>query len=90
MSQNLEARIHGHQPRLPLVEVDPPLPDTTSSDHDTVTEVEWRLDEHTRMVGRMGIAAARARLQASGGHRSAESKGGARHDGTGRSPSRAA
>jgi len=71
MSQNLEARIRGHQPPLPLVDAEPPddatatldadAPDTVA--HDAVTDAEWRLDEHTRMVGRMGIASARAHLK---------------------------
>ncbi len=61
MSQNLEARIRGHQPPLPLVDVSPHDDPTATSD--AGTEAEWRLDEHTRMVGRMGIAAARAQLR---------------------------
>lgn len=61
MSQNTEARKHGLQPPLPLVDADvgtgePPPPDS---------DAEWRLDEHTRDVGRRGIAAARARLRSS-------------------------
>ncbi|MGD0882430.1 MAG: hypothetical protein ABSB09_12760 [Acidimicrobiales bacterium] len=71
MSQNLEARIRGHQPPLPLVDAEPPddtttaaaAPDTDTGATDAVTDAEWRLDEHTRLVGRMGIAAARAHLK---------------------------
>lgn len=73
MSQNLEARIRGHQPPLPLVDAVAPLDATTApgtgtdsdtdSDSDADADTEWRLDEHTRMVGRMGIAAARAQLR---------------------------
>ena len=67
MSQNLEARIHGHQPPLPLVEamVEAAVEADGDGPPEPRTDAEWRLDEHTRMVGRMGIAAARARLRSS-------------------------
>jgi hypothetical protein len=61
MSQNSETRIRGHQPRLPLVDADPGTVAPVERDGDATTE--WRLDEHTRMVGRLGIAAARAHLR---------------------------
>jgi hypothetical protein len=67
MSQNPEARMHGHQPTLPLV--DPVM--AAEEDVPSDNEAEWHLDEHTREVGRLGIAAARARLRAS----STESRG---------------
>ena len=71
MSHRTEARIHGHQPPLPLVE--------TSDDNRSPTvsgpDAEWRLDEHTREVGRLGIAAARAALRA--GSRSGSASGAA-------------
>ncbi len=44
------------QPELPLDEVSAPPSGNPSG--------EWRLDEHTRRVGRAGVAAARARLTA--------------------------
>ena len=53
MSQNLEARMHGPQPPLPLVVPDDPTDVPTAPD----VEAEWRLDEHTREVGRQGIVA---------------------------------
>ena len=64
MSQNLETRIRGLQPQLPLLDAEPsaePPPEVTGGaalDEDR----DWRLDDHTREVGRLGIAAARARL----------------------------
>jgi hypothetical protein len=73
MSQNLEARIRGLQPPLPLVDpVDAPDPAAPAD-----PDAEWRLDEHTREVGRRGIAEARARLRPSGV---------AAHTGAGRPP----
>lgn len=62
MSQNIEARMYGHQPPLPLVVE--PTPDPVN-DPGSGGDVEWKLDEHTRFVGLMGIAAARARLRSS-------------------------
>ena len=59
MSQNPDARTYGHQPRLPLVEAE----SSTGTERSADEQAEWRLDEHTRLVGRMGIAAARARLR---------------------------
>ena len=38
------------------------LPDASSSD-DEAAEVSWELDEHTRSVGRQGLAAARQALR---------------------------
>ena len=58
MSQNTEARMHPLQPPLPLVEPEA-APDASPS----TAEADWHLDEHTREVGRRGIAAARARLR---------------------------
>jgi hypothetical protein len=53
-------RDHGygraHQPALPLDEPSPP---------GRAPAVDWRLDEHTRLVGRAGVAAARAALTSS-------------------------
>jgi hypothetical protein len=63
MSQNPVAHVRGLQPQLPLPEIEPSVsPDTAGDD-----EPEWRLDEHTRRVGRQGIAAARARLRSASG-----------------------
>jgi hypothetical protein len=63
MSQNPVAHVRGLQPQLPLPEIEPSVsPDTTDDD-----EPEWRLDEHTRQVGRQGIASARARLRSASG-----------------------
>lgn len=61
MSQNTEARMRGLQPTLPLVD---PV-EATGSDAGSDHEAEWHLDEHTREVGRLGIAAARAALRGS-------------------------
>jgi hypothetical protein len=66
MSQNIEARIRGLQPQLPLL--DPDLDgagraDDAPSDEDR----DWHLDEHTREIGRRGIAAARAQLRTATG-----------------------
>ena len=86
MSQNPEIRIRGHQPRLPLVDADAG-PGGPEAD----VEAEWRLDEHTRMVGRMGIAAARARLRSTSTapRRSGPGRG-TDPDPSGRAPGRAA
>ncbi|HEX7443728.1 MAG TPA: hypothetical protein VF320_07575 [Acidimicrobiales bacterium] len=66
MSQNLEARIRRLQPQLPLLVADPdevaPV-DAVPVDQDR----DWQLDEHTRRVGRRGIAAARAHLRSAAG-----------------------
>jgi len=66
MSQNHEARIRGLQPQLPLLDADA---DEAGKIHDTPSDVdrEWRLDAHTREVGRRGIAAARAHLRSATG-----------------------
>jgi len=61
MSQNHEARTYGLQPPLPLVDPDE-VPAGASPSH---AGADWRLDEHTREIGRRGIAAARAALHAS-------------------------
>ena len=53
--------MHGLQPALPLV--DPVV--ATEEDDPSGHETEWHLDEHTREVGRLGIAAARAALHTS-------------------------
>jgi len=63
MSQNTETRKHGLQPPLPLVDADGGTAEPAPAGFDA----EWRLDEHTRDVGRRGIAAARARLHSSSG-----------------------
>ena len=41
---------------------------TTKNVEQFITDqpVDWRLDEHTRLLGRQGIAAARARLELCG------------------------
>jgi hypothetical protein len=95
MSKDLESRVRGGQPPLPLVEAPPPpgapaggSADGTPADGDA----EWRLDEHTRLVGRQGIAAARALLRSSPGRSGAGRPARPPSDaGTGRrSPGRAA
>jgi len=53
--------MHGLQPTLPLIDPVVATEENVPSD----TDAEWHLDEHTREVGRMGIAAARARLRSS-------------------------
>ena len=87
MSQNLEARIRGLQPPLPLVDPgDAPDPAAPAD-----ADAEWRLDEHTREVGRRGIAAARARLRAPAGTPRRGGSGRGSPTGTpGRAPGRAA
>jgi hypothetical protein len=86
MSQNLEARMRGLQPPLPLVDpVD--APDSVAP---ADTDAEWRLDEHTREVGRRGIADARARLRSSPGATRPGSGRGSAADRTRNTPGRAA
>jgi hypothetical protein len=68
MSQNLEARLVGLQPQLPLVEADPDHSGRTGypgrTDHSVPDEEpDWHLDQRTREIGRRGIAAARAHLR---------------------------
>jgi len=63
MSNDTEAREYGPQPPLPLVDADGGTAGPVPPDSDA----EWRLDEHTRDIGRRGIAAARARLRSSSG-----------------------
>jgi len=66
MSQNLETRIHGLQPQLPLLAVD--ADESTPVKEAPVDEDrDWHLDEQTRQVGRRGIAAARAHLRSAAG-----------------------
>jgi hypothetical protein len=87
MSQNLDARLHGLQPPLPLVDPEDDTTGPTASGPDA----EWRLDEHTREVGRRGIAAARARLRAPAGTPRRGGSGRGSPTGTpGRAPGRAA
>jgi hypothetical protein len=60
MRKTAQDRMLGLQAPLPLVD-----PDGSGDDHPTAgDDAEWRLDEHTREVGRRGIAEARARLEA--------------------------
>ena len=63
MSQNPVAHVRGLQPQLPLPEIEPTVSPVAAGDD----EPEWRLDEHTRQVGRQGIASARARLRSASG-----------------------
>lgn len=69
MSQNLEARIRGLQPQLPLVDVDRAEagPGDDARPSAAAEQRDWQLDEHTREVGRRGIAAARAHLRNAAG-----------------------
>jgi len=76
----------GIQPRLPLIEPDPGPVEPSPADGDA----EWRLDEHTRVVGRLGIAAARARLRSPTGHPRPGPGRGTDPDGSARAPGRAA
>jgi hypothetical protein len=83
MSQNPPARMHGLQTPLPLVD---PEEDAATR---AAADAEWRLDDHTREVGRRGIAEARARLAAA--RRGGRGRGGGPSEGTpGRAPGRAA
>jgi hypothetical protein len=87
MSQNPEARLYGLQPTLPLVEPVVAVEEQVPSDSDA----EWHLDEHTREVGRLGIAAARAQLHASSRRTRANGTvGGTSPDSGRRAPGRAA
>ena len=86
MDKNPEARMYGLQPALPLV--DPPVP---AEDDRSDNDAEWHLDEHTREVGRLGIAAARACLRASStGTRRNGTGPGSRPDSGRNAPGRAA
>ena len=76
MSTNDDTRTLGLQLPLPLLDDDPapgPVavpdldPDAVDRTGDGDNDVSWRLDEHTRQVGRRGIAEARARLRAGSG-----------------------
>jgi len=86
MSQHPPARIHGLQTPLPLVDPVTPPGDRPPADADA----EWRLDEHTREVGRRGIAEARARLHAASAARHAGHDSGPSDGTTRRAPGRAA
>jgi hypothetical protein len=81
MSTNDDTRTLGLQLPLPMLDADPapgpvavpdldPRADARTDDERTDDErgdAGWRLDEHTRQVGRRGIAEARARLRAGSG-----------------------
>jgi len=77
MSTNDDTRTLGLQLPLPLLDADPApgpvaVPDLDPDAVDRAVDGQdadpgWRLDEHTRQVGRRGIAEARARLRASSG-----------------------
>jgi hypothetical protein len=70
MSTTPEADTRVRQLPLPLPEaVAAPDPVAASDPVDTGAEDDrsWRLDEHTRRIGRRGIADARARLRSSAG-----------------------
>ena len=66
MSQNIESRIRGLQPQLPLLGADPDRAGR-SDDDPSDEDRDWHLDEHTREIGRRGIAAARAHLRTGSG-----------------------
>jgi hypothetical protein len=61
MRSNRPRRQAAHQPELPLAGTQP---SGSTSPAPKVGPPEWRLDEHTRSIGRQGIAAARALLEA--------------------------
>jgi hypothetical protein len=61
MRENTKARMRGLQPTLPLVDA----PVAAEEDDRSDIDAEWHLDDHTREVGRLGIAAARACLRRS-------------------------
>jgi hypothetical protein len=76
MSTNDDIRTLGLQLPLPLLDADPApgpvaVPDLGPNDverpGERADDVSWRLDEHTRQVGRRGIAEARARLRTGSG-----------------------
>lgn len=58
MTADRRHRSEDTQPELPLRRTD--------IDPDDLSGREWRLDERTRMIGRQGVAAARARLGRAG------------------------
>ena len=76
MSTNDDTRTLGLQLPLPLLDAVPapgPVavpdldPNADERTDDERSDASWRLDEHTRQVGRRGIAEARARLRAGSG-----------------------
>jgi hypothetical protein len=80
MSTNHDTRTLGLQLPLPLLDAEPapapcpvavpdpaPEPGGGDGEDDGSTDSNWRLDEHTRQVGRRGIAEARARLRTGSG-----------------------
>ena len=77
MSTDHHTRTLGLQLPLPLPEVEPTtgpvaVPDTPTvgdgcGDDRARTTPGWRLDEHTRRIGRQGVAEARARLRSGSG-----------------------
>jgi hypothetical protein len=80
MTNDRRHRSRPSQPQLPLAaaedsgpEADPESPRATGGAE------QWRLDEQTRQIGRQGIAAARARLEATGSGRQSPSTAGGGH-----------
>jgi hypothetical protein len=60
MTTDRRHRSYTIQPQLPLPAAgDDPAIGRPASDHDD----DWRLDDQTRLIGRRGIAEARARLE---------------------------
>jgi len=62
MTVNRTSRRSGYQPQLPLPVSACDLPGDPAA---SWPADDWRLDEHTRHVGRRGVAAARALLEGS-------------------------
>ncbi|HEV3265713.1 MAG TPA: hypothetical protein VG014_09320 [Acidimicrobiales bacterium] len=79
MRSNRPSRKPAHQPELPLAGGNTAEPAPSASEP---RPPEWRLDERTRLIGRQGIAAARALLAAHdpADHRS-DGPGRGRHSG---------
>jgi hypothetical protein len=80
MTSDRRHRSRPSQPQLPLVA---PEDNGPGLDRDpsraTTHEEKWRLDEQTRQIGRQGIAAARARLEATRSARQPQPAAGGGH-----------
>jgi hypothetical protein len=80
MTSDRRHRSRPTQPQLPLAA---PEDNGAGPDQDPTGrsggDEQWRLDEQTRRIGRQGIAAARARLEATRSGRQPQPADGGRH-----------